>query len=129
MNAYIDAARPKDVAREVEDARRRGCASFTLRSLDHGGMLDLERLGAAAMEPLWGEVNAIDMPCTFAAGVEDTAFVAHARRLAAMVTGTRAEVVAESGHSVPFEQPEAMASVLGDHLRWAATATSSSTTA
>jgi len=47
MNAYIDAARPKDVAREVDDARRRGCASFTLRSLDHGGMLDLERLGAA----------------------------------------------------------------------------------
>jgi len=47
MNAYISAARPKDVALEVEDARRRGCTSFTLRSLDHGGMLDLERLGAA----------------------------------------------------------------------------------
>ena len=47
MNAYITAARPKGVALEVEDARRRGCTSFTLRSLDHGGMLDLERLGAA----------------------------------------------------------------------------------
>ena len=47
MNVYIDAARPKDVAAEVEAARRRGCTSFTLRSLDHGGMLDLERLGAA----------------------------------------------------------------------------------
>ncbi len=47
MNAYIDAARPKDVARDVEDARRRGCTRFTLRAVDHGGMLDLERLGAA----------------------------------------------------------------------------------
>ena len=47
MNAHIDAARPKDVALEVEDARRRGCTSFTLRSVDRGGMLDLERLGAA----------------------------------------------------------------------------------
>ena len=47
MNAYITAARPKDVAVDVDDARRRGCTSFTLRSVDHGGMLDLERLGAA----------------------------------------------------------------------------------
>jgi hypothetical protein len=39
--------RPADVARQVEVARRRGCTSFTLTSIDHGGMLDLERLGAA----------------------------------------------------------------------------------
>jgi hypothetical protein len=47
MNAYITAARPKAVAVEVEAARRLGCTSFTLRTIDHGGMLDLERLGAA----------------------------------------------------------------------------------
>jgi len=45
--AHISAARPQDVALEVESARRRGCTSFTLRSIDHGGMLDQERLGAA----------------------------------------------------------------------------------
>jgi len=47
MGAYIVAARPRDVAVEVEAAKERGCTSFTLRSVDHGGMLDLERLGAA----------------------------------------------------------------------------------
>jgi len=47
MGAYIVAARPRDVAVEVETAKERGCTSFTLRSVDHGGMLDLERLGAA----------------------------------------------------------------------------------
>jgi L-alanine-DL-glutamate epimerase-like enolase superfamily enzyme len=47
MDAYVTAARPHDVASEVEAAKRRGCTSFTLRSIDHGGMLDLERLGAA----------------------------------------------------------------------------------
>jgi len=47
MDAYISTARPQDVAREVESNRRRGCNSFTLRSIDHGGMLDRERLGAA----------------------------------------------------------------------------------
>ncbi len=47
MEAFIGAARPGDVALEVEEAKRRGCTSFTLRSLDRGGMLDQERLGAA----------------------------------------------------------------------------------
>ena len=46
-DAYVSAVRPRDVAQEVEAAKRRGCASFTLRSVDRGGMLDLERLGAA----------------------------------------------------------------------------------
>jgi len=44
---YISAIRPQDVAREVESLLRSGCASFTLRSIDHGGMLDQERIGAA----------------------------------------------------------------------------------
>jgi L-alanine-DL-glutamate epimerase-like enolase superfamily enzyme len=47
MATYIREARPRDVALEVEAAKRMGCTSFTLRSIDHGGMLDLERLGAA----------------------------------------------------------------------------------
>lgn len=46
-HAYIDAGRPVDVAREVDALRAGGCDSFTLRSVDHGGMLDRERLGAA----------------------------------------------------------------------------------
>jgi L-alanine-DL-glutamate epimerase-like enolase superfamily enzyme len=46
-DAYISATRPQHVAEEVESGRRRGCSSFTLRSIDHGGMLDRERLGAA----------------------------------------------------------------------------------
>ena len=45
--ALITAGRPRDVAVEVEAARRRGCTKFTLRSIDAGGMLDRERLGAA----------------------------------------------------------------------------------
>ena len=47
MRAYITAARPSDVAREVERWRRRGCSSFVLRDIDGGGFLDRERLGAA----------------------------------------------------------------------------------
>ena len=46
-DAYIEATRPQDVVLEVEAWVRRGSRDFTLRSIDHGGMLDRERLGAA----------------------------------------------------------------------------------
>ena len=45
--ARIAARAPGDVAREVEAQLKAGCGRFVLRALDEGGMLDLERLGAA----------------------------------------------------------------------------------
>ncbi len=45
--AYITAAHPQEVAREVERQVALGCRSFVLRPVAHGGMLDQERLGAA----------------------------------------------------------------------------------
>ncbi|HSS94495.1 MAG TPA: hypothetical protein VLR46_10960 [Candidatus Dormibacteraeota bacterium] len=46
-SAYITAAHPPDVAREVERQAAHGCRSFVLRPVAGGGMLDQERLGAA----------------------------------------------------------------------------------
>ena len=43
----ITAKRPDDVAREVERLARMGETRFVLAAIDHGGMLDQERLGAA----------------------------------------------------------------------------------
>jgi hypothetical protein len=43
----ITARRPEDVAREVERLVREGERRFIVSTIDHGGMLDLERLGAA----------------------------------------------------------------------------------
>jgi len=47
VTAVITARRPTDVAREVERQKAKGCTSFVVREVDHGGMLDRERLGAA----------------------------------------------------------------------------------
>lgn len=47
MTTYITARRPSDVARDVERWCKRGCRSFVLRKVNGGGVLDLERLGAA----------------------------------------------------------------------------------
>jgi hypothetical protein len=45
--ACITARSPVDVAREVEAQLEAGCRRFVLQELDGGGMIDLERLGAA----------------------------------------------------------------------------------
>ena len=43
----VTAKRPADVAREVERLASAGRHEFVLTRVDHGGMLDRERLGAA----------------------------------------------------------------------------------
>jgi len=45
--ALISARRPDEVARKVEQLLREGHLRFVIATIDHGGMLDLERLGAA----------------------------------------------------------------------------------
>ena len=47
MAVLIEARRPVDVAREVGRLVEAGHRAFMLRRVDRGGMLDLERLGAA----------------------------------------------------------------------------------
>jgi len=47
VTGVITARRPVDVAREIERQKAQGCTSFVVREVDHGGMLDRERLGAA----------------------------------------------------------------------------------
>jgi hypothetical protein len=43
----ITARKPQDVARDVERLTHTGENVFVLSRIDHGGMLDMERLGAA----------------------------------------------------------------------------------
>lgn len=43
----ITARRPQDVAREVERLAGLGARRFLIARIDHGGMLDQERMGAA----------------------------------------------------------------------------------
>ena len=43
----ITARRPEEVALRVELLKRNGCREFVVARIDRGGMLDLERLGAA----------------------------------------------------------------------------------
>ena len=89
----------------------------------------LRDMGAGAMEPLWDDLSGIEVPCTFVAGERDQAYVDAALQMAGRVREWRFRTVPDAGHAAHFEKPEETAEILRDHLRWAGTGTSSSTTA
>ena len=97
-----------------------------LRNHAAGLACSLRGMGAGAMEPLWGELAYVAIPCTFVAGQLDHGYVASARRLAATVLHGRSEIVPRAGHPVHQEQPDAFARVLASHLAAATAASVSS---
>ncbi|HEY0830364.1 MAG TPA: hypothetical protein VGE99_04420 [Candidatus Dormibacteraeota bacterium] len=64
----IKAKRPDEVAREVERLAGSGETRFVLAAIDHGGMLDQERLGAARYAAgIQSTVQLVDMAAAAAA--------------------------------------------------------------
>jgi 2-succinyl-6-hydroxy-2,4-cyclohexadiene-1-carboxylate synthase len=80
----------------------------------------LRGMGAGAMDPLWDELDAITVPATFVAGEHDLPFIDVALRMANSVRDWRFRVVAGAGHAAQFEDPDATAAVLAEHLSWTA---------
>jgi len=101
---------------------RRGAAYLAqlraqrLANRPEGLAASLRGMGAGAMEPLWDEIPGLTMPCTFAAGEDDAAYVASARRLATAVPGSRLEIVPRAGHAVHMQRPAPMARIVAAHL-------------
>jgi 2-succinyl-6-hydroxy-2,4-cyclohexadiene-1-carboxylate synthase len=88
------------------------------RLKNHAGGLacSLRGMGAGVMEPVWGELGRVKVPCTFVSGQLDHGYVATARRLAGTVRDGRLEIVARAGHAVHQERPDAFARILANHL-------------
>ena len=80
----------------------------------------LRGMGAGVMEPVWGELGRVKVPCMFVAGQLDHGYVASARRLAATVPNGRVEIMPRAGHAVHQERPDAFARVFASHLTAAA---------
>lgn len=102
--------------------QRRGAAYVVqlraerLRNHASGLACSLRGMGAGVMQPLWDDLGAVQVPCTFVAGRLDHDYVAAARRLAAGVPDGHVEVVPRAGHAVHLERPGAFARVLAGHL-------------
>ena len=67
----------------------------------------LRGMGAAAQEPLWDRLRAVQVPALLIAGALDAKYCALARRMAQGLPRARVEIVPGAGHAVHLEQPEA----------------------
>jgi 2-succinyl-6-hydroxy-2,4-cyclohexadiene-1-carboxylate synthase len=83
-----------------------------LRNTPAGLAAALRGLGTAALEPLWDRLGELRIPVTLAAGERDAKFRAIAERMAGALPDARLVVIAEAGHAVQLERPEAVAALL-----------------
>jgi 2-succinyl-6-hydroxy-2,4-cyclohexadiene-1-carboxylate synthase len=70
----------------------------------------LRAFSAGTLEPLWGRLGALGMPAVVLAGERDAADWEIGARLAAALGSARFELVADAGHRVALEAPEAVLS-------------------
>lgn len=77
----------------------------------------LRRFGTGAQEPLWDRISSLPMPVVVTAGEHDTAFVAAALRMAALLGPTSdLSIVPGAGHAAHLERPDAFAALLNRYL-------------
>jgi 2-succinyl-6-hydroxy-2,4-cyclohexadiene-1-carboxylate synthase len=72
----------------------------------------LRGLGTGAMEPLWERLPELAIPVTLIVGGRDAKFCAIAEAMAERLPGATLHVVADAGHAVQLEAPEAVAALL-----------------
>jgi 2-succinyl-6-hydroxy-2,4-cyclohexadiene-1-carboxylate synthase len=96
------------VAAGVADRRRNTAAGLAS---------SLRLAGAGTQESLWDRLARLSMPVLVVAGALDAKYVAVAERMARSVPGSTLELIADAGHSVHLERPDAFVDVLE---RWLA---------
>lgn len=87
-----------------------------LHNSEHGLAASLRNCGTGTQDPLWDRLGSIDIPVLTVAGEHDAKFRALAERLAAAIPGSTTATVPGCGHSVPFEAPDATATLLRDWI-------------
>jgi 2-succinyl-6-hydroxy-2,4-cyclohexadiene-1-carboxylate synthase len=86
-----------------------------LRNTTVGLSASLRATGTGTQEPLWDRLDAIECPVLVLVGEHDEKFTALGRRLVDALPDAELVVVADAGHSVHLEQPEATVAAL---IRW-----------
>jgi 2-succinyl-6-hydroxy-2,4-cyclohexadiene-1-carboxylate synthase len=86
-----------------------------LRNTADGLAASLRSTGTGTQEPLWERLGEIDVPVLVLAGRHDEKFRVIGERMAELLPNSILEVIADAGHSVHLEQPEATAAAVA---RW-----------
>jgi len=72
----------------------------------------LRRLGAGAMEPMWGDLPQLTMPVLLVTGTLDDKYTDIALRMLDAMRPSVTHVQLAGGHALPLEQPAALCSVI-----------------
>ena len=79
---------------------------------EQGLASSLRLAGTGTQTPLWERLSDIEQPTLLLVGERDTKFTAIAQRMQAALPHARVQVIADAGHSVHLEQPEATVEAL-----------------
>ena len=87
-------------------------AAQRLRNTPAGLAAALRGLGTGALPPLWDRLEDLSLPVELVVGERDAKFRDTAQRMAALLPDARLHVVAQAGHAVHLEAPEAVAAII-----------------
>ena len=105
-----------DQSDSLVEEQRPGRLSQDPRSL----ALLLRTAGQGALEPVWHELPALEVPLLAIAGARDEGYTAAARRIAQLAPNARAVIVEDAGHAAHLQQPEKVAEAITGFLDRAA---------
>jgi 2-succinyl-6-hydroxy-2,4-cyclohexadiene-1-carboxylate synthase len=112
LEAFVDewaaqpllAGLPRGVAELAREDR--------LRNTPSGLAAALRGLGQGACEPMWDRLAELPMPVRIVAGERDAKYRAIAESAASRIPNAQVICVAEAGHAVQLEKPEAVAAAI-----------------
>ena len=91
-------------------------ANDRLRNTAEGLASSLRTCGTGTQDSLWDRLAEIHCPTLVLVGEHDTKFRALGDRLVAAIPDSRLTIIADSGHSVHLEAPQATAAALSEFL-------------
>ena len=101
-----------DQSDALVEAQRPGRLSHDPRSL----ALLLRTAGQGVLEPVWHELERLELPVLAIAGARDEGYVRAAKRIAATAPDGRAAIVEEAGHAPQLQRPDDVARLIEEFL-------------
>ena len=101
-----------DQSDALVEAQRSGRLSHDQRSL----ALLLRTAGQGALEPVWHELRALELPLLAIAGARDDGYTRAAKRIASTAPNGRLAIVEEAGHAPQLQQPDEVARLISEFL-------------
>jgi 2-succinyl-6-hydroxy-2,4-cyclohexadiene-1-carboxylate synthase len=94
------------------DAQRPGRLSHDPRSL----ALILRTAGQGALDPVWHDLRALELPLLAIAGARDEGYSSAAKRIASTAPHARAAIVEDAGHAAHLQRPDEVARLITEFL-------------